>query len=270
MGVRQGLATAALALGLAAAGWAAFGGGPDVDLEGTWVLVGGRTSAGPLAVTPDNHVTLTFDSDGLGGKGPCNDYGVDFDVDGESFEIPGPGIEQTFAGCDGAPGALESAYLGALTEVRTVARTGDTLTMTGEDVELELRLDAPWPRADVVDQRWLLVTWTDDSGVDHRPTWKPGLRPFIRFGDSGGGGGRISASTGCRALEGRWREWRGAPEITEAEWSGDCPDGLMDQEIAVNSALSEPVLELRTQDGRPELVLRYAHGNGPGELVYRR
>ena len=202
----------------------------------------------------------------MGGQASCNDYGADFELDGSSFDIPGPGIEQTLMGCGEEPEALESAYLAALMEVDTVARDGDTLTMTGEDVELELRLEEPFPRADVVDRRWRLVTWTDDTGLDHRPAWKRGMRPFIRFRDSGG----VSASTGCRVLKGRWRMWRGAPHVTRAEWRGQCPDRLMDQEMAVNSALSEPVLEVRERAGHAELVVRYAHANGPGEVVYRR
>lgn len=260
----------ALALGMVTSGCSNAGGEADVDLSGTWVLVSGRTAAGQLTVTPDTRVTLVFDKDGMGGKAPCNDYGADYELDGDSFDVPGPGIEQTLMGCGEEPETLESAYLSALAEVDTVARDGDTLTMTGEDVELVLRLGAPFPRADVVDRRWRLVTWTDDAGVARRLAWKRGMRPFIRFGVSGGSGGRITASTGCRVLEGRWRMWRGAPHVTRAEWRGECPDRLMDQEMAVGNALSEPVLEERDRAGHAELVLRYAHGNGPGELVYRR
>jgi heat shock protein HslJ len=269
MGVRRGLGAVALALGLTAVGCSAVGSEPDVDLAGAWVLVSGRTAAGPLAMTPYTHVTLTFDEDTFGGKAPCNDYGADYELDGDSFDVPGDGIEQTLAGCGKEPEALESAYLDALTEVGTVAREGDTLAMTGADVELELRLEEPWPRADVVDRRWRLVTWTDDAGDDHRPSWKPGLRPFVRLGDSGGVGGRISASSGCRVLEGRWRVWRGAPHVTRSRWRGSCPERLMEQEMAVGNTLSEPVLQVRRRSGRTELVIRHAHANSPAELVYR-
>ncbi|WP_165356793.1 META domain-containing protein [Nocardioides zhouii] len=269
MGVRQGLGAVALVFGLAVAGGSAAGGEADVDLGGTWVLVAGRTAAGPLAVSRYAHVTLTFDADNLGGKGACNDYGADYELDGHSFDVIGPGIEQTSMGCSEEQEALDSAYFSALTGADAVARDGDTLTMTGEDVELELRLVAPWPRAEVVDKLWRLATWTDDAGVVHRPAWKPGLRPFIRFDDNGGASGRISASTGCRVLEGRWRMSRGAPYIARAEWRGDCPDRLMDQEMAINSVLSEPVLDVRTGDRGPKLVIRYAHVNGPAKVVYR-
>jgi heat shock protein HslJ len=266
MGVRRSLAAVTLALALAASACSAPGGEADVDLTGTWVLVAGRTAAGPLVVGPYAHVTLTFDDDSVGGKAACNDYGADYELDGDSFDVTGPGIGQTDMGCDEEREMLDSAYFSALTEVALVARDGRTLIMTGEDVQLELRLETPWPRAEVVGQRWRLITWTDDAGVDHRPAWKARSRPFIRFGDSG----RISASTGCRVLDGRWQMWRGAPHISRAEWRGRCPDELVDQEMVVGNALSEPVFEVRTGDSGPELVIRYAHASGPSRLVYRR
>ena len=231
------------------------------------MLVSGRTARGPLAVTPETRVTLTFDDDGMGGKGPCNDYGADVELDGDTFDVPGSGIEQTLMGCtDERDEALESAYLSALMEVDTVARDGDTLTMTGENVELELGLEAPFPRADVTDRRWRLVAWTDDAGVERRPAWKPGLRPYVRFGDSGGVGGRVSASTGCRVMEGRWRMWRGSPHITRASWRGTCPDRLMDQEMAVGDALGEPVLEVREGGSDAGSPLRPRQRSGRGRL----
>lgn len=250
---------------LLAGGWAALGGGPDVDVDGSWVLEAGSTTAGPLAVPPTAHVVLTFDGDSLGGTGPCNDYGGRYDLDGSAFDLSGPGVEMTFAGCDGAPGSLESAYLSALADVDTLERDGDVLVMTGDGVELQLRLEPPWPRADIVDRRWQLVAWTDELGVEHAPRWVDGRRPFVRFDDSG----PVDASTGCRVLAGRWDEWRGAPAVTEAEWSGTCPDRLMDQEMVIGSALGEPFLELRGRGDAAELVVRYAHASSPARAVYR-
>jgi heat shock protein HslJ len=242
----------------------------DVDVAGSWVLVSGRTADGPLAITEHTHVTLSLDEEGAGGKAPCNDYGSGYEVDGTSFELTGDGISRTLMGCGEDPEALESAYLGALGGIDTVARDGDTLTMTGEDVELELRLDAPWPRADVVGRTWRLHSWTDESGREHRAAQEAGRLPFVRFDESGPHGGRITASNGCRTTTGRWREWHGAPTITRSTASGTCGAVPTDQEVAAGTVLGEPVLELRTTGGRPELVLRHAHANSPAEVVYRR
>lgn len=266
----MGAAALALAATACSAGGASRDRTPDVDLAGTWLLVSGRTPDGPLAVTSDTHVSLTFDEDSMGGKAACNDYGADHTLDGSSFDIPGSGIEQTLMGCGTAPEELDRTYFAALIEVDTVERDSDELTMTGPGVEIGFRLAEPWPRAAVVGHRWRLVTWIDESGERHRPQWERGLRPFVRFGDGGGSGGRIAASSGCRVLEGRWRMWLGAPHLTRSEWRGRCPDRLMDQEVAVGNALSEPVFEVRRRGGGAELVIGYAHDNSPAEVVYRR
>jgi heat shock protein HslJ len=244
--------------------------GPDVAVEGTWVLVSGRTVDGPLDVTPYTHVTLSLDDGGAGGKAPCNDYGSEYVVDGGSFELTGDGIARTLMGCGEEPEALETAYLAALDDVDTVARDGDTLTMTGEGVELELRLEEPWPRAEIVGRTWWLHSYTDESGTTRRATWEAGRRPFIRLDATRTTGGRLTYGNGCRTTTGRWREWQGAPAITTSGGSGSCGPVPTDQGMALGSVLGEPVLELRTGNGQPELVLRYAHANSPAEVVYRR
>ena len=76
----------------------------------------------------------------------------------------------------------------------------------------------------------------------------------------------MAASTGCRAIDGRWQLWNGAPTITESGHEGECPERMREQEATVGNALSEPIIELR----RDELVLRYAHANDQSEVVYRR
>jgi hypothetical protein len=96
------------------------------------------------------------------------------------------------------------------------------------------------------------------------------MRPFLRLEENGGKGGRITASTGCRSMTGRWTDWRDAPALTRSGWTGHCPQSLMEQQMAVGSVLSEPVLEVRDRAGRPELVVRDAHGTGESVAVYRR
>ena len=243
---------------------------PDVDVLGSWVLVSGSTATGPLGVAPGSRVSLIFEDGQLGGRAPCNDYGSDYDLDGEELELTGDGMSMSYAGCDGAEGELESAYLSALGDVETVARDAETLTLTGEEVALGFRLTPPWPRADVVGHTWRLHSWTDETGTQRRPEWKAGMRPSLRLVETGERGGRITASTGCRSMTGRWIDWRDAPAVTRSGWTGQCPPSLMEQEVAVAAVLSEPVLEVRNRAGRPELVVRDAHGTGESVAVYRR
>ena len=244
--------------------------GPDVDVTGSWVLVSGRTADGPLGLAPGSRVSLTFADGQAGGKAPCNDYGSGYEVDGDELDLDGDGMSSTLAGCDGDQGELERAYLSALGDVDTVVRDADRLTLSGDGVELEFRSTPPWPRAEVVGHTWRLITWTDESGAKRRPEWKAGMRPFLRLEETGAKGGRVTASTGCRTMKGRWIDWRDAPAVTRSGWTGTCPESLMGQETAVGSVLSEPVLEVRTRDGRPELVVRDAHGTGESVAVYRR
>lgn len=271
MGVRRGwaLGAAALALGAAVTGCSAGGGEANVNVQGTWVLASGRTSAGALELG-DMRVTLSFDGTGAGGKAPCNDYGSQYDVDGTGFELTGDGVSRTLMGCGAEAEALERAYLDAFSSVDTVRRDGDTLTLSGDGTELVLTSTPPWPRTQVVGHTWRLVSYTDTSGTTRRPRWEPGKRPFLRLDESGPNGGRITASNGCSTMTGRWREWRGAPTITRSGWAGSCGASPTDQEVAIGNALGEPVLELRGAGSRQELVLRYAHGTDPATLVYRR
>ena len=244
--------------------------GPDVDVVGSWVLVSGRSADGPLDVPPGSRVTVTFDGTSAVGKGPCNDYGSTYDVDGTAFDITGDGgISQTLAGCDGPPGELESAYLSALGDVDTVGRDGDELTLDGAGSGLVFRSTPPWPRAEVIGHTWRLASWTDDAGVEHRATVDAGVHPTLRLDVKGRRGGPITATSGCRTMKGHWAEWGDQPTVTRSGWKGDCLH-FTDQARAVESMTFELVLEVRTRDGHRELVVRNAHGTGEAALVYRR
>jgi heat shock protein HslJ len=244
--------------------------GPDVDVVGGWVLVSGRSADGPLDVPPGSRITLTFDGSSAVGKGPCNDYGSTYDVDGTGFRITGDGgISQTLAGCDGALGELESAYLSTLGDVDTVSLDGDELTLSGADSGLVFTATPPWPRKEVVGHTWWLAGWTDDAGVEHRATADAGVRPSLRLDLKGRRGGPITARSGCRTMKGHWTEWGDQPTVTRSGWKGDCLH-FTDQARAVESMMSELVLEVRTRDGHRELVVRNAHGIGEATLVYRR
>ena len=272
MGVRRGWRAAgslALALGIAGTACSADDGEPRVDVRGNWLLVAARTPEGALDLLGDGLVSLSFDRVSAGGRGPCNDYGSAYEVDGDDFELTGHGIEQTLVGCEGDAGELESAYISALGDVDTVRRDGDTLVLSGQETELRFDAMPPWPRDEVVGHTWRLHRWTDTAGTAPvRPTWKRGGRPTLTLY----GAGRIVAGTDCRTLEGRWLDWRGILTVTEGEWGGSCREVMLDEAMSVGSSLSEFSLALRTRSGRTELVLTEAHGDRDGvraQLVYR-
>ena len=113
---------------------------PDVDVLGSWLLVSGTTPDGPLRIPEGSRVSLTFADGSVGGRAPCNDYGVAYELDGHELDLTADGgVAQTLVGCDGAAGELESAYLDALGGTRTAARDGEVLTLSGDGTELEFR-----------------------------------------------------------------------------------------------------------------------------------
>ncbi|MDR7253995.1 heat shock protein HslJ [Nocardioides sp. BE266] len=272
MGSRRGwrrVMSYAVALGAATVLAGCSGDEPEVDVLGSWILVSGSTADGPLDVPDGSRVSLTFADGSAGGKAPCNDYGSPYEMDGDELDFTEGGIAQTLVGCEGADGELEAAYLSALGEARTAMREADTLTLSGDDVELEFRLTPPWSRSEVVGRTWWLASWTDDTGAEHEATWEPGSRPFLRLDTKGDRGGPVTARSGCRTMRGHWTDWRDQPTITRSGWRGDCLH-FTDQARAVESVMSEMVVEVRQRDGQAELVVRNAHGSGRTQLVYRR
>lgn len=269
--LRRYAAALAVAVSAAAALTACSGGGgPDVDVSGSWVLVSGRAADGSLPVSPGHRVTLTFADGSARGTAPCNDYGAPYSVDGDRLDLSADGgISVTATGCEGADGALEAAYLSALGASRAVARGSDTLVLTGEGTELAFRLAEPWPRAEVVGRTWWLTSWSDDAGIEHPATRSADGRPFFRLATKGARGGLVTVGSGCRTMTGHWTDDGGQPRITGGAWRGDCLH-VTDQERAVESVLSELVVEVRDRAGRQELVVRSAHGSGGTVLVYGR
>ena len=80
----------------------------NAPLEGTtWRLV---SLGSPMPVPGD--ITITFDGERFSGRGPCNGYGDDYTLDGETFATGD--IPQTLEGCDN--NAVEADYLRTLRE----------------------------------------------------------------------------------------------------------------------------------------------------------
>lgn len=114
-------------LGLAACGDDAS---TSADPAGTWTLTSG---SGDVSVLDDHPTTLIVAENGAGsGQATCNVYGgltlADGTVEGE--------IAGTMMACEGEQGTAEQAYFAALGDADAYEIDGDTLTLTGPDVEL--------------------------------------------------------------------------------------------------------------------------------------
>ncbi|MCV2395231.1 META domain-containing protein [Actinotalea sp. M2MS4P-6] len=110
-------------------------GSGTLDLTGTWTLQSGSTSAGEIAVTPDAPVTMDVADDGtVSGTSACNQYTTAVEVDGTDVSFGPAGV--TMMACPDAVMAVETAYLGALADVSSGERDGDSLVLTGGGAEL--------------------------------------------------------------------------------------------------------------------------------------
>ncbi len=119
-------------IAVAVLGLAACGGdsGSSADPAGTWTLTSG---SGDVSVLADHPTTLIVAENGAGsGQATCNVYGgltlADGTVEGE--------IAGTMMACEGEQGTAEQAYFAALGDADAYEVDGDTLTLTGPDVEL--------------------------------------------------------------------------------------------------------------------------------------
>ena len=86
------------------------------------------TTLNGSTIPADVMVTLLFDKDSAGGKAACNSYGGSFSQSGEKLTFGG--LFQTEMWCDGLMD-YESAYLAALSNVKSFTLDGDSLILMG-------------------------------------------------------------------------------------------------------------------------------------------
>jgi heat shock protein HslJ len=108
--------------------------------EVAWVLESGTLNGEPVPVLDDHQITLVFDEGSVGGASACNQYFGGFTM--SDNEIAFSDLGQTMMACEPAEVMeSEAKYLEALALVETFSATDDTLTLTGEGVELVFSVD---------------------------------------------------------------------------------------------------------------------------------
>ena len=106
-----------------------------------WVLVAGQLNGKPLNVQ-DGTVTLTQEKDAFTGVSAINHYRVPVKIRGGNIEHPEPPTTTLMAGPVEAM-RLESDYLEAMSAVKHLKREGDSLTISGDNSELQFRPAPP-------------------------------------------------------------------------------------------------------------------------------
>jgi heat shock protein HslJ len=105
--------------------------------------------------------------------------------------------------------ASEAAFLAALPRTTSVARNGDSLVLTGPELELRFALVAPVANANLIGTTWILDSLV--SGEVASSTVGEHVTLALN------GDGTISASTGCRDITGRYTIAEGRSLLCQAQ-----------------------------------------------------
>ena len=105
-----------------------------------WVLESGTLNGEPVPMVDTHPITLVFEEEEAGGVAACNQYFGPYMISGA--ELSFGDIGQTLMACQpDEVNESESRYLEALALVDTFTATTETLTLTGEGVELVFAVD---------------------------------------------------------------------------------------------------------------------------------
>jgi heat shock protein HslJ len=179
-------------------------GGASASLDGEWQLQAGTNQGQAMPIVAGSRITLKIDGTEVGGTAACNQYGGKIHVSGTTISITE--LIQTEMAClDDRLMASESAYLAALSGVTTAAGNGDSLVLTGPDVELRFDRVGPVADAELVGMTWILDSLISSDAVSSTV----GEATLELSGD-----GRISASTGCREVTGTYTITEGRVQVT--------------------------------------------------------
>jgi len=240
-------------LALAACGTDAGAGGGTADVEGEWRLTGGTTGGAELSQPSGTQATLELTGDEARGTAFGNSWFATVRLDGSSFSLDG--IGRTEMGSAPEVMAAESAYLAALGDVRTVAVRGDELVLTGDGVELRFTRVAPVPDSPLEETRWVLESLVDGD-IASSTLGEPAVLELRRDG-------ALTASTGCRSVDGSWRSEGDALVLDAAYDMFGCPPPVDRQDEHVLGVFAaRPVASIDAD----RLTLTAPDGRG---LVYR-
>jgi heat shock protein HslJ len=182
------------ALTLALVGCSLLPGALNAALDGEWQLQQGTSQGAAVPIAIGHPITLKIDGTSVGGTAACNHYGGRLEINGTTVTFAELGQTEMACQDDGAM-ASEAAYVAALPRVTGAERDGDSLVLTGPQVELRFTLIPPVPNADLVGPRWTL-----ESLISGQVASTVLAAPTLQLKADG----TIAASTGCRDLTGRY------------------------------------------------------------------
>jgi heat shock protein HslJ len=200
------------------------------SIEGSWQLGSGTLDGAPIPMVDGFPITLTVDGESVGGTAACNGYGGSYTVDDDGIAFSEFGAT-AMACIPEETMASEGAYLEALTRATSVTSTADTLTLTGEGVELVFSELAPVLTADLTNTVWVLESLIEGNSASSVGGERATLELFTD--------GSMLGSTGCRSLHGRYVVRGAEVVINELAAEGECTDELRAQDSLVVGVLGD-------------------------------
>ena len=218
----------ALILTLLLSGCSLLHGGTSASLDGQWQLEAGTNQGQPVPIVAGSRITLNVDGTQVGGGAACNTYGGSIKLAGSSVAISA--LSMTEMACQEDLMASEAAYLAALPRVTTAARNGNSLVLTGPQVELRYARVAP-----VANAAFTGTTWVLESLISGETASSAVAQATLRLS----GDGTLSATTGCRAVTGRYTLSEGQVQVTLDPYDTiACAAPLGDQDAHILGVLS--------------------------------
>lgn len=175
-------------------GCSLLSGGASASLDGEWRLQVGTNQGQPVPIVAGSQITLKIKGTQAGGSAACNLYGGTIQVSGSTVSISA--LSMTEMACQENLMASEAAYLAALPRVTTAARGGDSLVLSGPQVELRFALVPPLADAPLIGTVWVLESLIRGDAVSSTVGDPASLE--LRAD------GTLSATTGCRDISGRY------------------------------------------------------------------
>ena len=113
----------------------------SVDPTGSaWSLESGTVNDEEIPIVEDHPITLVFDGDQVGGSGGCNSYFGGYAINGTEISFTDMG--GTLMACEPVEAMdAEAMYLQAMELVDQFSASEESLTLTGEGVELNFVVD---------------------------------------------------------------------------------------------------------------------------------
>ena len=193
----------ALILMLLLSGCSLLTGGASASLDGEWQLQAGTNQGQPIPIVAGSRITLNVDGTQVGGIA-CNHYGGTIQVNGASIVISA--LSMTEMACQEPLMASEAAYLAALQSVTEAERDGNSLVLSGPQVELRYGRVAELANSELVGTTWTLESLISGEAVSST------LGEQVTLTLSADG--TITASTGCREVSGRYTIADGQVQVT--------------------------------------------------------